>query len=65
MGQVVVSTTAITQVTMEHRLNIIISTHVFEFILKIIYTILILISIYSSTSYKIFIVEAIVSLLRL
>jgi hypothetical protein len=50
---------------MEHRLDIIISTHVFEFILKIIYTILILISIYSSASYKMFIVEAIVSLLGL
>lgn len=65
MGQVIVSTTAITQVTIEHGLGIIVSTHVFEFILEIIYAILILIPIYSSASYKRFIVEVIVSLLRL
>lgn len=65
MGHVVVSTTAIAQVTVEHRFGIIITPHVFEFILKIINTILILISLYSSASYTRFIVEAIVSLLGL
>lgn len=51
-GQVIVSTAAIAQVTVDHRLGIIITTHVFKFVLEIIYTILILISIDSSTSYK-------------
>ena len=51
-GQVIVSTAAIAQVTVDHRLGIIITAHVFKFVLKIIYTILILISIDSSTSYK-------------
>jgi hypothetical protein len=61
MRQIIVSTAAIAQVTMEHRLGTIITTHVFEFILEIIHTILILISIHSSASYKRSTVDAIVT----